>query len=59
MIQTAPKKYKMTYDTYWFLSEDNTVGSRMGSFEIILKKANNRFGFNITNIKRLKAETYV
>ena len=51
IVQTSSKKFTVTYKEYlkyWFYS---TTLYR-GTYQINLKKANNKYGFIITNIKR-------
>lgn len=52
IIKTSSKKYEVTYNIYFYNDETKKTCGYMGTYKIYLRKANNKNGFIITNIKQ-------
>lgn len=64
ILKKSSKKFEVTYKIMWYNSVERKIADpcrytsytrEMGVYKISLKKANNRFGFIITDIKRIKS----
>lgn len=52
IIKTSSKRYEVTYNIYYYDDWAKKNYGHMGTYKIYLKKANNKNGFVITNIKQ-------
>ena len=52
IIKTGSKTYEVTYNLYFYNWMTKKNYGYMGTYKIYLKKANNKNGFIITNIKQ-------
>lgn len=52
IIKTRSKKYEVTYNIYFYNDGTKKTCGHMGTYKIYLRKANNKNGFIITNIKQ-------
>lgn len=56
IVQTSTKKFTVTYRINMYSSYTRKTGKYMGTYKVYLKKANNKNGFVITNIKRTETK---
>lgn len=56
IVQTSSKNFTVTYRIDWHSGYYNKNLGKMGTYKIYLKKANNKNGFVITNIKRTETK---
>lgn len=54
VLKTGTNKYEAVYDIYYYDYYEHITYSYMGTYKIYLKKARNKYGFTITNMKRIK-----
>lgn len=54
VLKTGSNKYEALYDIYYYDYYEHRTLSYMGTYKIYLKKARNKYGFTITNMKRTK-----
>ncbi len=54
VLKTGSNKYGALYDIYYYDYYEHRTISYMGTYKIYLKKARNKYGFTITNMKRTK-----
>ena len=54
VLKTGTNKYEAVYDIYYYDYYEHITYSYMGTYKIYLKKARNKYGFTITNMKRTK-----
>ena len=52
IVRTGKRTYEVTYNIYLYNSWDKVNCGLMGTYKIYLKKANNKNGFIITNMKQ-------
>lgn len=52
ILRTSSKRFEVTYNVYLYSSYTKRTCGHMGTYKIYLKKANNKNGFVITNIKQ-------
>ena len=52
IIRTSSNKFEVTYSIYYYNNWEKKNYGHMGTYKIYLKKANNKNGFVITNIKQ-------
>ena len=52
IIRTSSNRFEVTYNIYLYSSYTKRTCGHMGTYKIYLKKANNKNGFVITNIKQ-------
>ena len=52
IVRTGTRTYEVTYNIYLYNSWDKVNCGLMGTYKIYLKKANNKNGFIITNMKQ-------
>jgi hypothetical protein len=53
IVQINPKNYRVTYKLQFFDYTSGRYGKEMGRYTIALKKAKNKNGFIITNVRRI------
>ena len=59
VLKTGSNKYEAIYDIYYYDYYEHITYSYMGTYKIYLKKARNRYGFIITNMKRIKTNVWL